>query len=946
MKNSKIIFLFILALSMINSIFALNLNISPIAKDNVVVKTEAEEFNITVLVDSLANVSINITNSSDDVVYSYKIEGVGEINFSVNFSDKDDDFYTVLVFANNSVDIVFNFSGFYLFTKNMSELYNLLNDSETTQLNEIDDWNSVQNVKFTTSIGKIEFNEPINFTDNKTIQALLNLSQYFLMLAQQKNVIIGLDSAETALFALNKTANVTVFNYSQYNIKIPKILRDGLECSDCQILNMNEDLTFQVPHWSNYTVTQTPANVTDVTLNQTSINLENRLLEINITMSQEMNTSVNLTVVLSLSGSWVSGDWVNKTLWQGVYNFSENLNANTVQINISDGVDETGTVMLPNITIKNLNVDTKKPIATITFNRTLINLDNKELKVTVSFDENMNTAVTPTVSLSGVDSSNYISQSQWKNNGEVYEVTYTFKEGVELIENLTFTISGGKDLAGNGMASAQKTEEVTIDTKKPTATITIDAPNVINLTNRTLIINVSFDENMSTNENLTVDVNVSGNWLSRNWVNATLWQGLYEVAQGVESVGVKFTISGGKDLAGNGMDSTEQTKEVMIDTIAPQIISISVNPAQVTTMQQVQAGVNITLTFNSSRLDDGTINCSLQKDGIINVNSGWNKQASIVLNSGNIGSLGNGNVSVTCIVVDNAGNEHTLSTSFIKNVSTPVIKYAYFVDNDKDGVVGDNDEIVVVFDQEVSNNQETNASLIFSIEGVNLENSTISVQGTKVTITLQDVTNFVEDIKNSNKIISVKQGQKNLTKKDTVDPATGSAVIAFGKVDISNGVIFSVPSCVNMNMINSAIGTRTGTFQEYTINKTWKTATRFEPLKGYKYVGTETFEMPIYTNSSACDFLNQTLKVNNGFSLLGLNSFRKELFNDWLVTLTRKSKVEAFVPWILDKDGKAVVVYDLNSGFPGYIEPFEAYWIWYSGTTEVLFKGIVELTPQ
>ncbi|MEM4500296.1 MAG: hypothetical protein QXD62_03045 [Candidatus Woesearchaeota archaeon] len=829
---------------MINSIFALNVNIFPIAKDNVVVKTEAEEFNITVLVDSLANVSINITNSSYEVVYSNETEGVGEINFSVNFSDKDDDFYTVLVFANDSVDLVFNFSGFYLFTKNMSELYNLLNDSETTQLNEIDDWNSVQNVKFTTSIGKIEFNEPINFTDNKTIQALLNLSQYFLMLAQQKNVTIGLDSAETALFALNKAANVTVFNYSQYNIKIPKILRDGLECSDCQILDMNEDLTFQVPHWSNYTVTQTPANVTDVTLNQTSINLKNRLLEINITMSQEMNTSVNLTVVLSLSGSWVSGDWINKTLWQGVYNFSENLNANTVQINISDGVDETGTEMLPNITIKNLNVDTKKPIATITFDRTLINLDNKELKVTVSFDESMDTAVTPTVSLSGVDSSNYTSQSRWINGGLGYEVTYTFKDGVELIENLTFTISGGKDLAGNGMDSAQKTEEVTID------------------------------------------------------------------------------------------------------TIAPQIISISVNPAQVTTMQQVQAGVNITLTFNSSRLDDGNISCKLEKDGIINVSSGWNKNTSVVLNSGNIGSLGNGNVSVTCLVVDTAGNENTLSTSFIKNVSTPVIKYAYFVDNDKDGVVDDNDEIVVVFDQEVSNNQETNASLIFSIEGVNLENSTISVQGTKVTITLQDVTNFVEDIKNSNKIISVKQGQKNLTKQGTIDPATGSAVIAFGKVDISNGVIFSVPSCVNMNMINSAIGTRTGTFQEYTINKTWKTATRFEPLKGYKYVGTETFEMPIYTNSSACDFLNQTLRVNNGFSLLGLNSFREESFNDWLVTLTRKSTVEAFVPWILDKDGKAVAVYDLDSGFTGYIEPFEAYWIWYSGTTEVLFKGIVELTPQ
>ncbi|MEM2115735.1 MAG: hypothetical protein QW524_02080, partial [Candidatus Woesearchaeota archaeon] len=361
---------------------------------------------------------------------------------------------------------------------------------------------------------------------------------------------------------------------------------------------------------------------------------------------------------------------------------------------------------------------------------------------------------------------------------------------------------------------------------------------------------------------------------------------------------------------------------------------------------QVQAGVDINLTFNSSRLDDGNISCKLEKDGIINVSLGWNKNTSVVLNSGNIGSLGNGNVSVTCIVVDNAGNEHTVSTSFIKNVSTPVIKYAYFVDNDKNGAVGDNDEIVVVFDQEVSNNNENNASLIFSIEGVNLENSTISVQGTKVTITLQDVTNFVEDIKNSNKIIAVKQGQKNLTKQGTVDPATGSAVIAFGKVDITNGVIFSVPSCVNMNMINSAIGTRTGTFQEYTINKTWKTATRFEPLKGYKYVGTETFEMPIYTNSSACDFLNQTLRVNNGFSLLGLNSFREESFNDWLVTLTRKSTVEAFVPWILDKDGKAVAIYNLTSGFTGYIEPFKAYWIWYSGTTEVLFKGIVELTPQ
>lgn len=113
-----------------------------------------------------------------------------------------------------------------------------------------EDIKSVQNVELgIDNVGKIKFKEPVALArDNAAIDL-------------DTNVIIEQDKVEiksSVVPELNKPATITLYNIDEKN---PRILRDGVLCSDpqCKIESFtNGTLTFTVTGFSIYTVEETP----------------------------------------------------------------------------------------------------------------------------------------------------------------------------------------------------------------------------------------------------------------------------------------------------------------------------------------------------------------------------------------------------------------------------------------------------------------------------------------------------------------------------------------------------------------------------------------------------------------------------------------------------------------------------------------------------------------
>ncbi|MHA1817443.1 MAG: hypothetical protein ACTSX1_15685, partial [Candidatus Heimdallarchaeaceae archaeon] len=274
------------------------------------------------------------------------------------------------------------------------------------------------------------------------------------------------------------------------------------------------------------------------------------------------------------------------------------------------------------------------------------------------------------------------------------------------------------------------------------------------------------------------------------------------------------------------------------------------------------------------------------------------------------------------------------------------LKYAYVNDTDFDGTP---EYIYVVFSQPVATGS-SNANDVFELINGNLGTSTLNVvsgEENKVEITLNDASIDYRKLYGTDTgatAIRIKPGQTSLVKKDTIIPVVADTYedIATGLVSVSNNTAFSVPYCVNMNKIQAEMGSVAGTFQKY-VNGKWTEATTFEPLYGYKYLGSSTFDMPIYTYETNCDVTPDSIKiaVDNDWNLLGLDEVVKRYSADWLASITLRSSVQTFIEQLLDSDGNVIADYsdDNNTFGCSKVDPFKAYWIWYNGDDGHMFNG-------
>jgi hypothetical protein len=184
-----------------------------------------------------------ITSGSDILNCSLIIDGV--IDTSITYPDVGPiNFITTLPIGLHSWEAVcydLSRNQYNSSRRKITILQTSTFEGETTDFTQVDLSNITNLTIHKPSYGKIIFNGTTNLSGGIDIDSNIIISYRSIFLNSQ------------ALGILNKSATLTMVNPE---LSHPTILKDGVYCTDCNILNYNTNLTFDVLHFSNYSATE------------------------------------------------------------------------------------------------------------------------------------------------------------------------------------------------------------------------------------------------------------------------------------------------------------------------------------------------------------------------------------------------------------------------------------------------------------------------------------------------------------------------------------------------------------------------------------------------------------------------------------------------------------------------------------------------------------------
>jgi len=381
-------------------------------------------------------------------------------------------------------------------------------------------------------------------------------------------------------------------------------------------------------------------------------------LTVTVTYDESMDTGTSPTIVLS-AGSWgaqAAGSWSTTTNTDDTYTTTfthtgveePSLPAFTIPVsasvaNGSGATDLAGNAEVGDTTDSDFEIDTRKPRATVTVNRTTVAAgqpiyeDALTLVVTVTYDEPMDTSTSPVIDLSdgswGPQTPVGWSQTTYANDTYTAIFTHTGIEEPVTPPSPPISViasvadgSGAKDLAGNAEVGDAIDSPFEVDTRKPevetsvgVSGITVDTDPVYE-EDLTQHVTVTFDEPMDT----TVDPTVSfshGTWTTGggSWTSAMVWEQTFTLIDNDEeyyllagSV-VEVDINGARDAAGNLQEPYAEVPQFDIDTVKPRIVNITSTTPD--SCYIAGSNINVTMTFSEDVFLTGTVDVTLDVGG-------------------------------------------------------------------------------------------------------------------------------------------------------------------------------------------------------------------------------------------------------------------------------------------------------------------------------------------
>jgi VCBS repeat-containing protein len=473
--------------------------------------------------------------------------------------------------------------------------------------------------------------------------------------------------------------------------------------------------------------------------------------------------------------------------------------------------------------LSGLKTDTSGPTVTWSIVPTTIKV-GETAAVTLTFSEEVAGFDVSDLNLAG----GAFSGLTTADGGKTWTTTLTPTANLDSANYTLALANSYTDLAGNA-GTAATSASFTVDTKLPTATLTLSSTLV--KAGEAATLTVSFSEAVTglTNTDLTVQGGSVGALTSAD--GGTTWTGTFTPALNAELTGQRVSLTGAyTDLAGNLGDTSAQTTPYAIDTQAP-VATVSVNQ---TALKATETAL-VTITFTEAVTGFSNADLTVQGGtlGTLNSTDGGIIWTATFTPTASVESATNA-ISLASTYTDQAGNAGTIANSANYSIDTrsPTATIALSSSSIK---AGDTPSVTITFSEAVTGFDTSD----LTVQGGTLSN--LTQNGLVWTGTFNPGTD-VQDVGQQISITGAyadavgNAGQSSASATYVVDTRAPSATIALDKSTIKAGDTAAVT--ITFNEVVSGFSNADLTVQGGTLSavasadggRTW-TAT-FTPAAG------------------------------------------------------------------------------------------------------------------
>jgi len=321
------------------------------------------------------------------------------------------------------------------------------------------------------------------------------------------------------------------------------------------------------------------------------------------------------------AGSWSGGNLI----WIQPFTLTDNdesISGITIDVKDQAGNDQEGYTPTPLF-----DIDTVKPSIV------MVDVDTDPMyegdliqRVTVTFDEAMDTGTDPTITFTngvvavGIWSSH--GDGAWSAGDTVWTETFTLTDNEEEMQ-VGIDVTGAQDAAGNSQEDYAPMWEFVVDTVKPQVSAWPFDTDPVCDGDLTQQVGVSFDDVMTTDGTADPQIVFSaGTWTpgAGSWTTTMNWSQTFTLTDNEEQVAdVSVTVTGTKDDAGNPQEPS--VSDVFdIDTRNPLVASVA--PASLAEADAGSMTIDITLDEAMSEVDNVTVTVQGINDSPIPVTYG------------------------------------------------------------------------------------------------------------------------------------------------------------------------------------------------------------------------------------------------------------------------------------------------------------------------------------
>jgi hypothetical protein len=368
---------------------------------------------------------------------------------------------------------------------------------------------------------------------------------------------------------------------------------------------------------------------------------------------------------------------------------------NLITLNNTGVADLAGNAGSGTTDSNNYAVDTVRPTATVVFTQSTLKIGDTSL-VTITFSE----AVSGFTNADLTIANGSLTAVSSADGGITWTATFTPSANITDATNLvTLDNTGVADLAGNAGSGTTDSNNYSIDTQRPTATIVVADPALS--AGETTLVTITFSEAVSgfTNADLTVP---NGTLTALSSADGGItWTATFTPTGGINDTSNIITLAntGIADLAGNAGTGTTNSGNFTINTVAPTAtIVVADNSLTIGETSLVTITFSEAVTgFNNADLTiaNGTLTAVSSSDGGITWTATFTPTSNIT-DASNLITLDNSGVQNA---VGNAGNGTTNSNNYAIDTQRPT---ATVVLADSALGVGQTTTVTITFSEAVS----------------------------------------------------------------------------------------------------------------------------------------------------------------------------------------------------------------------------------------------------